>query len=127
MGLGHVVGPISPDALPRVHVSQFGVIPKSHRLGNWRLIMDLSHPTGVSVNDGIESELCTLRYMLVDEAIKWIRSRGWRTLMAKLDIESAYRSIPVHPMDRFLLGVVWKGELYMYLNSALLFGLQLAP
>ena len=45
VGLGRVVGPFNPDALPRAHVSRFGVIPKSHRPGEWRLIVDLSHPT----------------------------------------------------------------------------------
>ena len=45
--------------------------------------------------------------------------------MAKLDIESAHRQIPVHPDDRPLLGVRWKGV--VYLDRALLFGLRLAP
>ena len=104
--LGHVVRPISPNTLPRVQVSRFGVIPKSHHPGECRLIMDLSHPMGVSVNNRIEPELCTLRYTSMAEAIKWICTRGQRTLMAKLDIESAYRIIPVDPTDRLLLGMV---------------------
>ena len=62
--------------------------------------MDLSHPTGASVNDGIELELCTLRYTSVDEAVKRIRAGGWRTPMAKLDVESAYCIILVHPTVR---------------------------
>ena len=33
VGLGCVVRPISPDALPRVHMSRFGVIPNNHCLG----------------------------------------------------------------------------------------------
>ena len=31
------------------------------------------------------------------------------SLMAKLDIQSAYRMIPVHPRDRKLLGMYWGG------------------
>ena len=122
---GRVVGPLELDTLPGVHVSRFGVIPKSHRPGEWRLIVDLSHPEGASVNDGIEPELCSLSYTSVDEAVRRIRARGRGTLMAKLDVESAYRMVPVHPTDRPLLGMVWKGRLYI--DSALPFGLRSAP
>ena len=125
MEWGQVIGPLELDALPKAHVSHFGVIPKSHRPGEWRLIVDLSHPVGVSINDGIESELCTVKYMSVDEAVKRIRTHGQGTLMAKLDVESAYRIIPVHPTDRLLLGMVWKDKLYI--DSALLLSLRSAP
>ena len=50
---------------------------------------------------------------------------GRGTWLTKLDIEAAYRIIPVHPEDRPLLGMVWGGELY--LDTALLFGLRSAP
>ena len=45
--------------------------------------------------------------------------------MAKLDIKSAYRIVPVHPEDRFLLGVQWKERIYV--DAALPFGLRSAP
>ena len=35
-----------------VHISRFGVIPKKHSQ-KWRLIVDLSHPVGHSINNGI--------------------------------------------------------------------------
>ncbi len=47
---------------------------------------------------------------------------GKGSLLAKLDIESAYRLIPVHPEDRLLLG---KGNLYA--DASLSFGLRSAP
>ena len=61
----------------------------------------------------------------MDEAIKLIHACGPGTLMAKLDVESAYCIVPVHPTKRLLLGMVWKGELY--LNLALPFGLRSEP
>ena len=94
--LGRVVGPV---------VSHFGVIPKGHQTGRWRLILDLSHPEGRSVNDGIEPELCSLSYSSVDKAVRLIREKGTGAQLAKLDLESAYRMIPVHPDDRLLLGM----------------------
>ena len=69
-GLGRVVGPLKPDG--RIHVSRFGVIPKSHQPGKWRLIVDLSAPRGFSVNDSILLELCSLLYASVDEAVQRI-------------------------------------------------------
>ena len=46
-------------------------------------------------------------------------------MIAKLDIKSAYRIVPVHPDDRLLLGMRWKGKLYV--NTAFPFSLRSAP
>ena len=87
--------------------------------------MDLSSPKGSSVNDGISSDLCSLSYISIDDVSRVIASFGRGTLLAKIDIRSAYRIVPVHPDDRPLLGMHWKGQLYM--DTCLLFGLWLAP
>ena len=50
---------------------------------------------------------------------------GPGTLLAKIDIKSAYRIIQVHPADRHLLGMSWKGGIYV--DTALPFGLRSAP
>ena len=50
-----------PSAL--VHALKFGVIPKKHQPGKWRLIVDLSSPDGASVNDFLIL-LCALSPML---------------------------------------------------------------
>lgn len=123
--LGRVVGPLIGAMCPMANISRFGVIPKSHQPGKWRLIVDLSHPKGSSVNDGIERELCSLKYITVDQAMKAIIARGPGAQMAKFDIESAYRLIPVHPEDRPLLGMRWRDRLYI--DAALPFGLRSAP
>ena len=46
---------------------------------------------------------------------------GRGTLMAKFDIESAYRIVPVHLDDRFLLGMQWRD--HFFIDLALPFGL----
>ena len=123
--LGRVVGPLEAATMPSAHISSFGVIPKNHQPGKWRLIIDLSHPKDASVNDGIERELCSLKYVTVDAAIRAATALGEGALMAKFDLESAYRLIPVHPDDRPLLGMRWRDKLYI--DSALPFGLRSAP
>lgn len=108
-----------------VHISPFGVIPKKGRPGQWRLIVDLSSPAGSSVNEGINSEWTSLHYASIDEAVAIIQSLGVGCLMAKLDLKSAYRYIPVHPDDRLLLGTRWNN--CIFLDAALPFGLASAP
>ena len=56
---GRIVGPLPPGT-EGVQVSRFGVIPKPHQPGKWRLITDLSSPKGGSVNDGISSRLSVI-------------------------------------------------------------------
>jgi len=102
--LGQVAGPFLPRAVPAVHISHFGVIPKG-QTGKWRLIIDLSHSKGHSVNDGIPKSLCSLRYVTIDDAIKGIIQLGKGTLLAKIDIKSAFRLLPIHPADRHMLGM----------------------
>ena len=108
--------------MPEVHVSRFGVIPKSNQPGKLRLIVDLSYPDGRSVNDGIDSELRSLQYInMVHQLLKL----GPGAELAKLDIKCAYKIVPVHPQDRYLLGMQWNGQVYV--NAALPFGLRPAP
>ena len=122
--LGRVIGPLTPGSR-QLQINHFGVIPKSSQPGKWRLIVDLSHPDGFSINDGIEPELCSLSYASVDSAVAVIMRLGRGTILAKLDLESAYRIIPVHPDDRLLLGMEWDGN--WFIDSALPFGLRSAP
>ena len=103
-------------------VNRFGVIPKNHQQDKWCLITDLSHPTGSSVNDGIPSQLCTLTYVTIDDTVLSILKSGRSTLLAKIDIKNAFRLLPVHPADCHLLGMKWRG--YVYIDHCIPFGLR---
>ena len=116
-----------PDStcLPWHHPSAFGVIPKRHKPGKWRLIVDLSAPEGHSVNDCIDKELCSISYISVDDVAKTVMRLGQGALLAKADVKEAFRIIPVAPEDWLLLAMQWKNELY--LDKVLPFGLRSAP
>ena len=73
----------------------------------------------------IESELCSLSYTSVDAAVRITMAMGPGVLLAKFDIESAYRLIPVHPDDRPLFGMMWRDKLNV--DTTLPFGLSSAP
>lgn len=43
-----------------------GMVLKGHIQGKWRFITDLSFPKGGSVNEGIDMQICSLQYTLVN-------------------------------------------------------------
>ena len=50
----------------------------------------------------------------------------WRgALLAKIDVKQAYRMVPVHSEDGFLLGMKWEGKVLV--DKTLPFGLRSAP
>ena len=124
--LGRVRGPFhrGPGWSSLVQVSPLGVIPKSSP-GEWRLIVDMSSPVGRSVNDGINRDVVSLSYVSVDNLAEVVCCLGRGTLLAKFDIKSAYRLVPVYPEDRLLLGLQWREQLYI--DTVLPFGLRSAP
>ena len=116
---------VPPSEASVIHISRFGAIPKKHQPGRWRLIIDLSSPLNQSVNDFIDPSLCSLSYASVEDAAAFVFKAGRGALLAKLDIKSAYRNIPVHPGDRHLLGMRWRDRVFM--DTCLPFGLRSAP
>lgn len=122
---GNIMGPFPVQTAPRVHINRFGVIPKKHQPGKWRLITDLSFPEGSSINDTIDPKICSLSYITVDQVANKAIALGKGSLLAKIDIKSAYRLVPVWPQDRKWLGMLWNNALYV--DGMLPFGLRSAP
>jgi len=108
-----------------IQISPLGVIPKKHTPGKWRLIVDLSSTKDFSVNDGIPKVFSSLSYVSVEDVAKHVLDLGPGTRMVKVDIRSAYRHVPVHTDDHPLLGMQWRGHIYV--DKALPFGLRSAP
>ena len=77
------------------------------------------------MNDSIEPEVCAVRYTSVDMACWRIIAQGRGTIMAKFDVQGAFRTVPVHPHDRWLLGMCWEGR--PYVDKVLPFWLRSAP
>lgn len=77
--------------------------------------------------DGIASTLTSLSYITynVQDVIKEIIALGPGALLAKIDIKSAYRIVPVHPEDRPLLGMRFQDQVYV--DATLPFSLRSAP
>ena len=109
--LGRIAGPYSSPPLPNLRCSPIGVVPKQTP-GQFRLIHNLSSPLGSSVNDHIDPSLTAVNYTSFDDAISMLSTVGRGALMAKSDIKSAFRLLPVHPDDFNLLGFTFDGSFY---------------
>ncbi len=97
---GRMVGPLPDSIASHIHCSPIGLVPKGRNSGKWRMIVDLSHPSLRSVNDGIGTDLCSLRYTSMDDALRFVQCLGPGTLLLKVDLKSAYRMVPPSPPTR---------------------------
>jgi len=108
---GRIVGPLDKPPFKSFRISPLGIVPK-RAPGEFHLIHHLSYPSGFSVNDGIPKELASVHYATIDDAVKLIMSLGKGSFLAKTDIKSAFRIIPLTPCDFDLLGIEWQGKYY---------------
>lgn len=126
VALGRVAGPFSTPPFPNFQVSPIGLVPKKHS-DKFRTIFHLSFPKSgtTSINSSISKEEYSLQYITIDNAIQGILSLGQGCYLAKTDIESAFRLIPLRPSDYELFGMYWEGSYYY--DKVLPFGLRSAP
>lgn len=109
--LGRIAGPFVEKPFAVFAISPIGLVPKKTP-GKYRLIHHLSHPLGQSINSGIRKEFTSVAYHSVDHAIDIITSHRSPMWLAKTDIESAFRLMPVHPDSYHLLGFQWNHHYY---------------
>jgi len=81
-------------------------------LNEFRLIYHSSYPKGSSVNDSIPDECSSVHYATISDAIHILKKLGAGSFLAKTDIKSAFRIIPVHPLEHSLLGIKWANVYY---------------
>ena len=113
LALGRIIGPYQiVPSIPNYRISPLGVVPKKVP-GEFRVIHHLSYPQGASINDAIPREFSSVTYSSIQDAITMIKSSFSTVYMAKLDVESAFRILPIAPTDRPLLGFRWRGLFYM--------------
>ncbi|XP_078338392.1 uncharacterized protein LOC111105471 [Crassostrea virginica] len=98
-----IAGPFDEPPFPNIQVSPLGLVPKKNP-GEFRLIHHLSYPDGNSINCHIPKHFSSVQYQSVDTAIRFIQQLGKGALLAKTDLENAYKQVPIHPDDFELLG-----------------------
>ena len=121
---GYMAGPFPKAKCAGVITSSLAVIPKKTP-GKYRIIVDMSSPRSASVNDNIQRQYTHVAYSSVEDAAHLMQHCGPSSLLAKIDIQEAYRIVPIHPEDRPFLGICWQGQIYA--DCQLPFGLSSAP
>ena len=111
MKSGRIEGPFPVSPYNNPVFSPLGIVPKKVP-GEYRVIHHLSYPEGISINDGISKENSTVKYASISDAIKHIVSFGKNCYLAKSDIQSAFRIIPITPQEYHLLGFKWENNCY---------------
>jgi hypothetical protein len=115
-------GPFESPPLPNFVVSPVGCVPKKDPR-KIRVIHNLSHPfEGASVNAGISGGDEPLVLSSFGHAARAVRMLGRGCWLVKLDVEAAYKQVPVRPGDWHLLGFQWEGK--WYYERVLPFGLK---
>lgn len=119
---------VFPDvaSLPQYYIAlPLGLTDKAD--GSKRRIHHLSYPstTLCSINGQIPERYGSITYSSINDAITAVQMWGRDCILVKQDFESAFRQIPVFPLDSPLLGFHRHG---MYYDECFLpFGLRTAP
>lgn len=124
---GFMYGPF--DTLP---FSEYRVSPLGVSIGKYsgkeRLILDLSAPhtdLGVSVNETIDKDSCSMSYVKVDDAIRVIIASGVGAWLCKFDIADAFKICPIKPAQWPLFCIKWNSSYYFYVRIT--FGCRSSP
>ena len=124
--LGRFAGPFETPPFDHFVQSPIGLVPKDKGTKT-RLIFHLSYPRGgESVNAGISKEVCAVKYPDFEEAVKLCLQEGRGCYVAKSDMSSAFRHVPMRPDQWFLL--VMKavhpstGQVFYFVDKCLPFG-----
>jgi hypothetical protein len=68
----------------------------------------------------IPQENSTVKYDGIDTVIQLVKQFGRHCKLSKCDFEDAFRIIPIHPSDYYLLGFTWNN--YFYFDRCLPMG-----
>ena len=83
-------------------VHALGAVPKPN--GAVRHITDCSRPALSSVNNYMKETFSRFSFQTIDDVIKQISPNCF---MATIDLQDAYRSVPIHPDNRKHFGLQW--------------------
>ncbi|KAK9543266.1 hypothetical protein VZT92_001057 [Zoarces viviparus] len=123
----YVIGPFKSSPFPVFRTSPIGIATGKYS-GKKRLIFDLSAPRSCplpSVNSLIPSELFSLHYAAVVNAIKLIKLAGQGAWLSKADVTDAFKIVPIHPSQWHLFGIRWESNYYFAVR--LTFGCKSSP
>ena len=119
--LGALLGPVNNINHDQYHCSPLLTRPKD--TDKRRVILNLSHPHGHSVNDHVnkdnyDSTPFILKFPTIDDIVRDISNAVDDTVLFKVDVARAFRNLRVDPADALKLGIRWKDAFYVDLAIA---------
>ena len=120
MALGAIVDPVAKICSDVYHCSPLLSRPKDN--DKKRIILNLSHPHGNSVNDNVprdkfHGQKFTLKFPPIDDIVgKIVDLKDQDPVLYKTDVARTFRNIGVYPVDTVKLGIYWQGEYFLDLR-----------
>lgn len=96
------------------------MLPKKD--GSYTLISKLSALIGKSINEHIDSILCSVSYASLDQVFSVIQENGKGALFCKMDLSSAFTLLPIHPSDVPLIGICNQEKYYFDRRKSFVIG-----
>jgi len=121
---GFAIGPIrEEDVPPEAKINS--ILCREKPNGSVRVILNLSKPKGLSVNDGIDKEEFPAEMSSTEKWIAVLAQAGKGAWMMKIDWSDAYKHIHVREEDLHLQWFSWL-DMYFY-ELCLIFGSASSP
>ena len=112
-----ILGPFNENPFQSgLKISPLNSVPKKDTTER-RIILDLSCPRGLAVNNFINNEeyfgrKMDLVYPKVDDFIQLIKAKGRGCLLYKIDLRKAFRQIKICPSQYNLVSYIWKKHIF---------------
>ena len=121
---GFAYGPVKLSEVPKsAKISSIMTRPKPN--GSVRIILNLSAPKGVSVNDGIDVKEYPTKMSSTTQWLRVLKKAGKGCVFLKVDWADAYKHISVSPEDTDLQWFIWMDRAFKEL--CLIFGAASSP
>ena len=119
--LGALLGPVNHPIHDQYHCSPLLTKPKD--INKMRVILNLSHPYGHSVNDHIDKDkfdsvAFALKFPSIDNITPDIVKHKGDVVLFKVDVARAFRNLRVDPADALKLGIRWADAFFVDLLVA---------
>ena len=108
---GYAYGPVEEGEVP-AEAKVSGIMVKKKPNGAARVILNLSAPAGMSVNEGITAEEFPAVMSSTEAWLRVLRKAGRGCWISKTDWASAYKQIPVRREDTNLQWFEWAGKFF---------------
>jgi len=121
---GFAAGPFTEEELP-AEAKVNGILCRQKPNGAVRVILNMSAPLGMSVNDGIDADQFPTKMSSTGKWLKCLNLAGRGCYMTKVDWADAYKHIHVNDKDLDLQWFQWKGRYFF--ERCLIFGSASSP